>query len=76
MRSESDRHHAINQQHNQKVIKLLHRIAAPPGRCQVTQQDEGLPDVAPVPGASPVQTPSTVVALMCGPKTLYELWVE
>ena len=42
MHSESDRHHAINQQHNQKVIKLVHRITATPGRCQVTQQDDGL----------------------------------
>ena len=30
----------------------------------------------PVPGATPVQTPSTVVALMHGPKTLHDLWVE
>jgi hypothetical protein len=76
MHSESDHRHAINQQHNQKVIKLLHQIAATPGRRQVTQQDDGLPDVAPVPGAPPVQTPSTVVALMHGPKTLHDLWVE
>ena len=32
MHSESNRRHAINQQHNQKVIKLLHQIAATPGR--------------------------------------------
>ncbi len=32
MRSESNRRHAINQQQNQKVIKLLHPIAATPGR--------------------------------------------
>ena len=76
MHSKSDCRHAINQQHNQKVIQLLHQIAATPGRCQVTQQDDGLPDVAPVPGAPPVQTPSTVVALMRGPKTLHDLWVE
>ena len=76
MHSESDCCHAINQQQNQKVIKLLHRITATPRRCQVTQQDDGLPDVAPVPGATPVQTPSTVVVLMRGPKTLHDLWVK
>ncbi len=45
MRSKSGRHHAINQQHNQKVIKLLHRITATTGRRQVTQQDEGVPQM-------------------------------
>jgi hypothetical protein len=29
-----------------------------------------------VPGATPVKTPSTVVVLMRGPKTLHDLWVE
>ncbi len=73
MCSKSNRRHAINHQHNQKVIKLLHRIAETPGRCQVTQQGDGLADDAPVPGAPPVQTLSTVMALMRGPKTLHDL---
>ena len=32
MRFKSNRCHAINQEHNQKVIKFLHSIAATPGR--------------------------------------------
>ena len=77
MHSKSNNRHAINQQHNQKVIKLLHRIASTPGRWQVTQQDDGLPDVTPVPGATPVQTLSrTFMALMHSPKSLHDLWVK
>ena len=45
MHSKSNHRHAINQQHNQKVIKLLHRITATTGRRQVTQQDEGVPQM-------------------------------
>jgi hypothetical protein len=76
MRYEGDRRHTINHEQNKKVIKLLHRIAATPGRRQVTQQEDEQSALAPVPGATPVQTPSTVVALMRGPKTLHDLWVE
>jgi hypothetical protein len=76
MRSESDRRHEMSQHHNTKVIKLLHRIAATPGRRQVSLQDDMLTDVVPAPGATPVQVPSTVVALSKGPKTLHDLWVE
>ncbi len=58
------------------MVELLHRIAATPGRRQVSQQVDGLPDVAPVPGAAPLQTLSTVVALLRVPKTLHDLCVE